>query len=61
MTLFSPIVTVNVGTQASELPFRFMEMEFERLDKDKRWELDVKELTQFRLRVAQLAHAAPHR
>lgn len=30
---------------------KFMEAEFDRLDKDKKWQLDVKEVTQLRLRV----------
>jgi hypothetical protein len=40
---------------------KFMEAKFERLDKDKSGELDVKELTQSRLHAAQPSHAAPHR
>ena len=38
-----------------------MEEEFDRLDKDNSGELDVKELTQSKLKVTQSSHAAPHR
>ncbi len=49
------------GKISKEEYMKFMEAEFERLDKDKNGELDAKELTQSRLRVTQPAHAAPHR
>lgn len=36
---------------------RFMEQEFDRLDKDKSGELDVKELAQSKVRVSRFANA----
>jgi hypothetical protein len=49
------------GKISKEEYMKFMEAEFDRLDKDKSGELDVKELKQSKLRVSQSAHAAPHR
>jgi len=46
------------GMISKEEFMKFMEAEFERLDKDKSGELDVKELTQSRLRVARAAHGS---
>jgi len=46
------IDTDKKGKISKQEWMKFMEGEFDRLDKDKRGELDVKELTQSRLRVS---------
>ena len=40
---------------------KFMEAEFDRLDRDKSGELDVKELTQSKFQVSHPASVGPHR
>ena len=44
------------GKISKEEYMRYMEAEFERLDKDKNGELDVKELTQSAFRVSHSGH-----
>ena len=61
MLLLLLMDTDKNGKISKEEYTKFMKAEFERLDRDKSGEPDVKELTQSRLRANQPAHAAPHR
>jgi hypothetical protein len=47
--------TDKIGKITKQEWMKFMEAEFDRLDKDKRGELDAKELAQSRLRVSHFA------
>ena len=49
--------TDKKGKVSKQEWMKFMEAEFDRLDKDKSGELDAKELTQSRLRGSRAAHA----
>jgi hypothetical protein len=46
--------TDQSGKISKQESMKFMEAEFDRLDKDKKGQLDVKELTQSKLRVSHL-------